>query len=334
MNLKKNLSLIAFLCISFIANAQQKLNSPDGNLEMTFTLDGQGTPTYELTYKQKEVIKPSKLGLELKKEDANAKTDFEWTDKKDIDKLDIKTNLYNGFEIKDVRTSTNDETWQPVWGEEKEIRNHYNELAVTLNQPANDRFIIIRFRLFNDGLGFRYEFPQQKNLNYFVIKEEHSQFAMAGDHTAYWIPGDYDTQEYDYTVSRLSEIRGLFSKAYTENSSQTAFSPTGVQTALMMKTDDGLYINLHEAALIDYACMHLNLDDKNMIFESWLTPDAQGDKGYMQTPCTSPWRTVIVSDDARNILASRITLNLNEPCKIADTSWIKPVKYIGVWCGN
>ena len=329
MNLKKNLSLIAFLCISFIANAQQKLNSPDGNLEMTFTLDGQGTPTYELTYKQKEVIKPSKLGLELKKEDANAKTDFEWTDKKDIDKLDIKTNLYNGFEIKDVRTSTNDETWQPVWGEEKEIRNHYNELAVTLNQPANDRFIIIRFRLFNDGLGFRYEFPQQKNLNYFVIKEEHSQFAMAGDHTAYWIPGDYDTQEYDYT--RLSEIRGLFSKAYTENSSQTAFSPTGVQTALMMKTDDGLYINLHEAALIDYACMHLNLDDKNMIFESWLTPDAQGDKGYMQTPCTSPWRTVIVSDDARNILASRITLNLNEPCKIADTSWIKPVKYIGVW---
>ena len=331
MKLKKNLSLIAFLCISFIANAQQKLNSPDGNLEMTFTLDGQGTPTYELTYKQKEVIKPSKLGLELKKEDANAKTDFEWTDKKDIDKLDIKTNLYNGFEIKDVRTSTNDETWQPVWGEEKEIRNHYNELAVTLNQPANDRFIIIRFRLFNDGLGFRYEFPQQKNLNYFVIKEEHSQFAMAGDHTAYWIPGDYDTQEYDYTVSRLSEIRGLFSKAYTENSSQTAFSPTGVQTALMMKTDDGLYINLHEAALIDYACMHLNLDDKNMIFESWLTPDAQGDKGYMQTPCTSPWRTVIVSDDARNILASRITLNLNEPCKIADTSWIKPVKYIGVW---
>ena len=331
MKFKKNLSLIAFLCISFMANAQQRLTSPDGNLEMTFTLDDQGAPTYELTYKQKEVVKPSKLGLELKKEDANAQTDFEWTDKKEIDKLDIKTNLYNGFELKDVRTSTNDETWQPVWGEEKEIRNHYNELAVTLNQPANDRYIIIRFRLFNDGLGFRYEFPQQKNLNYFVIKEEHSQFAMAGDHTAYWIPGDYDTQEYDYTVSRLSEIRGLMNKAITPNSSQTPFSPTGVQTALMMKTDDGLYINLHEAALIDYACMHLNLDDKNLVFESWLTPDAQGDKGYMQTSCTSPWHTVIVSDDARNILASRITLNLNEPCKIADTSWIKPVKYIGVW---
>ena len=331
MKIKKKLSLIAFICISFIANAQQKLTSPDGNLEMIFHLNGEGSPIYELTYKQKPVIKPSKLGLELKKEDADAKTDFEWTARKDADKLDSKTNLYNGFELKDTQTSTFDETWQPVWGEEKEIRNHYNELAVTLNQPANDRYIIIRFRLFNDGLGFRYEFPQQKNLNYFVIKEEHSQFGMAGDHTAYWIPGDYDTQEYDYTVSRLSEIRGLMKTAITPNSSQTPFSPTGVQTALMMKTNDGLYINLHEAALIDYACMHLNLDDKNLIFESWLTPDAVGDKGYMQAPCKSPWRTVIVSDDARDILASKLTLNLNEPCAYEDVSWIKPVKYVGVW---
>ena len=328
MKIKKKLSLIAFICISFIANAQQKLTSPDGNLEMIFHLNGEGTPIYELTYKQKPVIKPSKLGLELKKEDADAKTDFEWTARKDADKLVSKTNLYNGFELKDAQTSTFDETWQPVWGEEKEIRNHYNELAVTLNQPANDRYIIIRF---NDGLGFRYEFPQQKNLNYFVIKEEHSQFGMAGDHTAYWIPGDYDTQEYDYTVSRLSEIRGLMKTAITPNSSQTPFSPTGVQTALMMKTNNGLYINLHEAALIDYACMHLNLDDKNLIFESWLTPDAVGDKGYMQAPCKSPWRTVIVSDDARDILASKLTLNLNEPCAYEDVSWIKPVKYVGVW---
>ena len=204
-------------------------------------------------------------------------------------------------------------------------------MTVTLNQAANDRQMVIRFRLFNDGLGFRYEFPQQKNLNYFIIKEEHSQFAMAGDHTAFWIPGDYDTQEYDYTTSRLSEIRGLMKKAYTENSSQKLATPTAVQTALMMKTDDGLYINLHEAALVEYSCMNLNLDDKNMVFESWLTPDAQGDKGYMQTPCHSPWRTVIVSDDARDILASRITLNLNDPCKYEDTSWIKPVKYVGVW---
>lgn len=306
MKIKKKLSLIAFLCLSLAANAQQKLTSPDGNLEMTFRLNEEGTPMYELAYKQKEVIKPSKLGLELKKEDADAKTDFEWTERKDADKLDSKTNLYSGFELKEAKTAAFDETWQPVWGEESNIRNHYNELAVTLNQPANDRYIIIRFRLFNDGLGFRYEFPQQENLNYFVIKEEHSQFAMTGDHTAYWIPGDYDTQEYDYTISRLSEIRSLMSKAITPNSSQTPFSPTGVQTALMLKTDDGLYINLHEAALIDYACMHLNLDDKNMVFESWLTPDAKGDKGYMQTSCTSPWRTIIVSDDARDILASRI----------------------------
>ena len=180
-------------------------------------------------------------------------------------------------------------------------------------------------------MGFRYEFPQQENLNYFVIKEEHSQFAMTGDHTAFWIPGDYDTQEYDYTESKLTEIRGLMKGAITDNASQTSFSPTGVQTSLQMKTADGLYINLHEAALVDYSCMHLNLDDKNLIFESWLTPDAMGDKGYMQTPCQSPWRTVIVSDDARDILASKLTLNLNEPCAYQDVSWIKPVKYIGVW---
>ena len=330
MKKRKILSLIAFLCISFIANAQQKLTSPDNNLVMTFQVDSKGAPTYELTYKNKVVIKPSTLGLELKKED-NTRTDFDWVDRRDLTKLDSKTNLYDGFEVKDTQTATFDETWQPVWGEEKEIRNHYNELAVTLYQPMNDRSIVIRFRLFNDGLGFRYEFPQQKSLNYFVIKEEHSQFGMNGDHIAFWIPGDYDTQEYDYTISRLSEIRGLMKEAITPNSSQTPFSQTGVQTALMMKTDDGLYINLHEAALVDYSCMHLNLDDKNMVFESWLTPDAKGDKGYMQTPCRSPWRTVIVSDDARDILASKLTLNLNEPCMYEDVSWIKPVKYIGVW---
>ena len=331
MNIKRHLtSAFLSLCIASMAYAQ-KLTSPDGNLVMDFSLNQAGTPVYDLYYKNKPVIKPSTLGLELKKEDANKKTDFEWTERKDKGQLDAKTNLMSGFTIADTQTSTFDETWKPVWGEESEIRNHYNELAVTLNQPENNRYIIIRFRLFNDGLGFRYEFPQQKELNYFVIKEEHTQFAMAGDHTAYWIPGDYDTQEYDYTTSKLSEIRRLMKGAITPNSSQTPFSPTGVQTALMMKTDDGLYINLHEAALINYSCMHLNLDDKNMIFESWLTPDAKGDKGYMQTPCQTPWRTIIVSDDARDILASRITLNLNEPCKYADTSWIKPVKYVGVW---
>ena len=328
MNLKKTWVLAALCCI-FTANAQ-RLTSPDGNLVMNFSLNQEGAPTYDLSFKGKPVIKPSTLGLELKGRTPRKRLAYEQTETK-AGTSDRQTNLMTGFRIRDTRTSTFDETWRPVWGEESEIRNHYNELEVTLDQPENDRYIRIRFRLFNDGLGFRYEFPQQENLIYFVIKEEHSQFAMAGDHTAFWIPGDYDTQEYDYTTSRLSEIRGKMKDAVTGNLSQYVFSPTGVQTALMMKSDDGLYINLHEAALKDYACMNLNLDDKNMVFESWLTPDAQGDKGYMQTPCSSPWRTVIVSDDACRILASRITLNLNEPCKIEDTSWIHPMKYIGIW---
>ena len=306
---KKRLAgLLLSLLVSGMALAEN-LQSPNGNLELKFSVNNQGEPIYELYYKGKAVIKPSKLGLELKDDPG----------------------LMSGFTIEKSETSTFDETWQPVWGEEKEIRNHYNELAVTLDQKAQERDILIRFRLFDDGLGFRYEFPLQKNLNYFVIKEEHTQFAMTGDHKAFWIPGDYDTQEYDYTESKLSEIRGLMKGAITPNSSQTPFSPTGVQTSLQMKSDDGLYINLHEAALVDYSCMHLNLDDKNFIFESWLTPDAQGNKGYLQAPCVSPWRTVIVSDDARDILASRITLNLNEPCALEDVSWIKPVKYVGVW---
>ena len=304
----KLMSMALFLCAASMMKAQN-LTSPNGELQMNFSVNAQGEPVYELSYKGRAVLKPSKLGLELKDDPS----------------------LMNGFIIADVETSTFDETWKPVWGEESQIRNHYNEMAVTLNQKAQERNLVIRFRLFDDGLGFRYEFPLQENLNYFVIKEEHTQFAMTGDHTAFWIPGDYDTQEYDYTESKLSEIRGLMKGAITPNSSQTPFSETGVQTALQMKTDDGLYINLHEAALVDYACMHLNLDDKNFIFESWLTPDAVGDKGYLQAPCTSPWRTVIVSDDARDILASRITLNLNEPCAYDDVSWIKPVKYVGVW---
>ena len=310
----KNMKAIKLFCLLlflFVSNwaMAESITSPNGQLQLNFSVNAQGEPIYELSYKGKAVIKPSKLGLELK--DAPG--------------------LMNGFTLANTQTSTFDETWEPVWGEVKQIRNHYNEMAVTLNQKAQDRNMIIRFRLFDDGLGFRYEFPLFKNLNYFVIKEEHTQFAMTGDHTAFWIPGDYDTQEYDYTESKLSEIRGLMDGAITPNSSQTTFSPTGVQTSLQMKTADGLYINLHEAALVDYSCMHLNLDDKNFVFESWLTPDAKGDKVYLQAPCKSPWRTVIVSDDARDILNSKLTLNLNEPCAYEDVSWIKPVKYVGVW---
>lgn len=305
MKLRLIISALLFSALNVDADV---VTSPNGIVSIDFQLKN-GIPTYKVDYKGKPVIKESRLGLELR---------------------DGK-NLMDGFEQLNATTSTFDETWQPVWGEVKEIRNHYNELLAELKQPSTDRYMNIRFRVYDDGVGFRYEFPQQKNLVYFVIKEEHSQFAMTGDHTAWWIPGDYDTQEYDYTESKLSEIRSLLSNAVTSNASQTVFSPTGVQTSLQMKTDEGLYINLHEAALVDYSCMHLNLDDKNLVFESWLTPDADGFKGRLQTPCHSPWRTVMVSDDACDILSSHLILNLNEPCKIEDTSWIKPVKYMGVW---
>ncbi|WP_300433830.1 glycoside hydrolase family 97 protein [Christiangramia sp.] len=287
----------------------QNLKSPDGELSMNFSLQEDGTPTYTLSFKGKEVIKISKLGLNLKEQ----------------------KDLLSGFSIENTEESSFDNTWKPVWGESKEIRNHYNELEVNLVQEETRRNLIIRFRLFNDGLGFRYEFPEQENLVYFVVEEERTQFAMAGDHTAFWIPGDYDSQEYDYTESKLSEIREKFDGAVQPNASQEQFSKTGVQTSLMMKTDDGLYINLHEAALVEYSLMNLNLDHENMIFESWLTPDAVGNKAYLQAPAHTPWRTVIVSVDARDILASNMNLNLNEPNQLEDTSWIKPVKYIGVW---
>ena len=326
-------SILALFVAAFSCNASQStfaaenIASPDGNVIVNFDLKN-GAPVYSVDYKGKPIILESRLGLELDSENGrNSFADGISSGNDNVDRL----SLFNGFELTKAERATLDETWLPVWGEESEIRNHYNELAVTLNQPKFDRHIIIRFRVYNEGMGLRYEFPQQKNLNYFVIREERTQFAMTGDHTAWWIPGDYDTQEYDYTRAKLSEIRGLMQGAITENASQTQFSHTGVQTSLMMKTDDGIYLNLHEAALVNYSCMHLNLDDKNMIFESWLTPDAIGKKGFMQTPCKSPWRTVIVSDNACDILASRLILNLNEPCKIADTSWIKPVKYVGVW---
>ncbi|WP_297869421.1 glycoside hydrolase family 97 protein [uncultured Flavobacterium sp.] len=308
--MKKYFVSVFVMVFSIFGMNAQELKSPNGNFKMIFALENDGTPTYQLFMKNKEIIKKSKLGLELQKD---------------------KKSLLNDFKLVNEVRNTFDETWKTVWGEETEIRNHYNELALTLKQNETERQVIIRFRLFNDGLGFRYEFPEQKNLTYFVVKEERTEFAMTGDHTAFWIPGDYDTQEYDFTESKLTEIRKLFRGAVSENASQKQFSDTGVQTSLMLKTADGIYINIHEAALINYSCMHLNLDDKNLVFQSHLTPDAKGNKGHLQAPCVSPWRTIIASADARDILASRMTLNLNEPCKIEDTSWIKPVKYIGVW---
>jgi len=304
----RKIILLLSVLLSQIAIGQQQ-NSPDGNVMLSFSLKADGTPTYKVSYKNKPVINESSLGFKLKKSEP----------------------LANGFRLIGDQKSTFKENWKPVWGEEAEILNHYNELLVSLKQDKTNRLMNIRFRVYNDGVGFRYEFPSQKELTYFVVEEELSQFAMTGDHTAWWIPGDYDTQEYDYNESKLSEIRGLMKQSMTDNVSQFVFSPTGVQTSLMMKTNDGLYINLHEAALVDYSLMNLNLDDKNFVFQSHLTPDALGDKGYLMAPCHSPWRTIMVSDDARKILASRLILNLNDPCALEDTSWIKPVKYIGVW---
>ncbi|TGD77862.1 glycoside hydrolase family 97 protein [Hymenobacter wooponensis] len=306
--LSRHLLLLGTCLVSGLANAEE-IQSPNKQLTLDFTLQADGVPTYSLTYKGRPVIKTSKLGLELKNAPA----------------------LTSGFTVADSKSTTFDETWQPVWGEVKSIRNNYNELAVTLNQPATSRTVIVHFRVFNDGLGFRYEFPRQPKLDYFTIKEEKSQFALAGDHKAFWLPGDYDTQEYSTVTSNLSQVRGLMKEATTPNASQTPFSATGVQTPLMLKSKDGLYINIHEAALIDYSAMHLELDDKNFVLESHLTPDAVGDKGLIQTPAVSPWRTVIVSDKAGDILESKLVLNLNEPTKFKDVSWIKPVKYVGVW---
>ncbi len=317
--MKKRNNIILALLLMPLAMLAQAVKSPNGNVELKFSLTDNGRPTYEMTYKGKAVVKPSHLGLELAKD-------------KHASKGENETDLMEGFKINDTLVTTFDETWKPVWGETSTIRNHYNELAVSLVQAVSDRNIIIRFRVYDDGMGLRYEFPQQKELNYFLIKEERTQFAMAGNHKAWWVAGDYDTQEYPTMTSKLSDIRYLMDDAIVwGNSSQTPFSPTGVQTSLQMKSDDGLYINIHEAACIDYATMHLNLDDKKMVFESWLTPDATGLKGCMQTPCQTPWRTVIVSDDARDMLASNLILNLNEPCALEDVSWIKPMKFCGIW---
>lgn len=309
--MKKILLGIIILFISGSMYAQE-LQSPDGNLKLTFTVDG-GVPYYSLVYKNKDIIRKSLLGFELGGE---------------------MKDLKSGFQVMKFNHSDFDETWSPVWGELSQIRNHYKELLIQLEQESSQIRMDIRFRLFNDGLGFRYEFPRQKDLNYFIIKEELTEFRMAGDHKTFWLPGDYNTDEYDYTTSRLSEIPELIKQDFPHGEHYLIYQNTGataIQTPVMMKSEDKLYINIHEASLVNYAAMHLGFDVKNMTFSVHLAPDPVGNKCYMQTDCTTPWRTVIVSDDARDMLASKTILNLNEPCKYEDTNWIKPVKYIGVW---
>lgn len=303
------LLLVAALVALATPATAQTITSPNGNLSLTFSLSEQGEPTYAVDYKGQHVILPSRLGLDLKG----------------------TKDLLDGFTAGEAVKSTFDETWEPVWGEETHIRNHYNELLVRLTQTSTGRAMNIRFRLYNDGYGLRYEFPRQRRLTYMTIADERTEWALTGDHKAFWIPGDYDTQEYEYIESRLSEIGSRAGEQIKKGSSSTRFSDWGVQTALTLKTDEGVYITIHEAALIDYSCMHLVYNPDTKVFTSWLTPDAIGNKGYIQTPCHTPWRTAVIADDARELLASRLTLNLNEPCKIEDTSWIKPMKYMGVW---
>lgn len=302
--------LLSLVALSFpFYMLAQSLSSPNENFTLNFYLQDNGRPAYSLKYKDYQVIKESGLGLELVEDES----------------------LLDGFSLGEVEKSSFDETWEPVWGEFKEIRNHYQEMAVNLEQVASQRKLIIRFRLFNDGLAFRYEFPAQENLHHFIIKEERTEFALHGDHQTFWIPGDFNSQEYDYTQCKLSEIRGNMKGYLGSKDTQVTFSETGVQTALMMKSAEGLYINIHEAALVEYPCLYLEVNEEALVLESVLTPDAQGNKGYLVAPCQSPWRTIMVSDQAADILLSNMTLNLNEPCAYEDVSWIKPVKYMGVW---
>ena len=301
--------LVGILGMSVSALAQV-LTSPDGNLVMDFHLSDGDVPVYSLTYKGKEVIKESRMGFQVR-------PSYEFD---------------RDFRIVETREGASDTTWEPVWGQNSEIRDNHKELFVALEQKTTGWLLNIRFRLFDDGLGFRYEFPVQKELRHFTINEEVTEFQLAGNHKAFWIPADYDTNEFQITTSKLSEVPQLIDKARDEALACKSPSPNlAVQTPLMLKSDDGLYINIHEAALVNYPAMHLNLNPENYLMSAHLTPDKNGTKGYIQTGSTSPWRTIVVSDDARDILASNLIVNLNEPCKLEDTSWIKPVKYVGVW---
>lgn len=310
--------------------ATAALLSPDKNLEMKFSMSDNGTPYYSLDYKGKHIILDSRLGF-LLRGDLNVSEVKVQGDK--IDKVDKhpQIDFYRDFEVADMKTDSLDYTWAPVWGEEDSIRCHYNELTISLKHKPTGRDMAIRFRLFNDGLGFRYEFGPMAWPEYFIINDELTEFAMAEDYTAFWIPGDFDTQEYEYTRSRISEIPSLVADQLLPNPWHFPFSVNAVQTSLQMKSDDGVYVNLHEAALVDYSCMNLELEPGTLTFKASLVPDATGGKGTIQTPAKSPWRTIQVTDDACRQLESRLVLNLNEPCALDDVSWIHPVKYIGVW---
>lgn len=304
----RKLHLLVFL-ISIFSIEAQNVSSPSKTISLSFKLSSDGKPTYSVSYKTKPILKESTLGIAIKE----------------------SKSLEANFRIDSIGQKSFNETWQPVLGEQSNIKNSYNEMTIALSQPSTDRRINIIFRVFDEGIAFRYEFPKQKNLNYFIISDEKSQFNLAGNHKTFWIPGDYDSQEYAYNETKLSEIDNSKLDLNNGIGVKTIASSFRVQSPLMMKSADGIYINVFEAAVVNYPIMHLDVDTKNFGLTSNLVPNAIGDKAYLQAPCVSPWRTIMMSDDAREIVSSKMILNLNEPSKIEDTSWIKPMKYVGVW---
>ena len=305
--MKKILS-IALLLFVFCISAQS-IQSPSKQILLDFGLAENGRPTYSVTFKNKTVILQSALGIYLKD----------------------GSNLATNFSSEGIKNITFNENWKPVLGEQASIINHYNEMKVALSQAGTNRKMNIIFKVYDEGVAFRYEFPKQKDLNYFIIKEEKTEFNLAGNHKTFWIPGDYDSQEYPYEETKLSEINTDNVNLNNGIGLKTIFSKYAVQSPLMMKSEDGIYINIFEAAVVNYPVMHLDVNPKTYALTSHLVPNSIGDKAYLQTPCVSPWRTIMVSDDARDIIGSKMILNLNEPSKIDDTSWIKPMKYVGIW---
>jgi glucan 1,4-alpha-glucosidase len=286
------------------------INSPNGNIQLGLNNRDNGDLIYRLFYKNKKAVEPSGLGFRFKSPEL----------------------LLTRFEIIKIDSSAADESWKPVWGEQSSIRNHYKQLVLQLRDKSGSGILMtVIFRVFNDGMGFRYLFPKQDKLNHFIVADELTQFAMNGDHMTFWIPGDYDTNEYSYYTTRLSEVDATGGGKAQEITAKTFFEKNAVQTPLMMKSADGLYINIHEAALVNYPAMNLVVDKPAYTFNAHLVPDAVGNKAYLQTPVATPWRTIVVSDKATEILVSRIILNLNEPSKIKDPSWIRPQKFVGVW---
>lgn len=298
--------LVLFFCT--ISNAQN-IASPSKNLILSFQLTKEGTPRYSVQYKNRTIVSESNLGIKLKE----------------------TTSLDANFKIDSIGQKSVNEIWHPVLGEQSNVKNNYNQLKVSLSQTTTNRRLNIIFKVYDEGVAFRYEFPKQSNLNYFIISDEKTEFNLTGNHKTFWIPGDFDSQEYPYTESKISEINTDNIDRNNGIGLKSIAGKSIVQSPLMMKSEEGVYVNIFEAAVVNYPVMHLDVAPEKYQFSSHLVPNAIGDKAYLQAPCVSPWRTIMISDDARDIVSSKMIFSLNEPCKIEDTSFIKPMKFVGVW---